>query len=144
MKYIGYCRKSTDEKDKQVLSIDQQISSLKEFAIREKLNIVEFVTESRTAKSPGREKFAEVLKKIECGEADGIIAWHPDRLARNSIDGGRVIYLLDTGKLKDLKFPTFWFENTPQGKFMLNIPFYQEVRNYFNGVAIAPTQSPHY
>jgi len=48
-----------------------------------------------------------------------------DRLARNSIDGGRIIYLLDTGRLKDLKFPTFWFDSTPQGKFMLNIAFGQ-------------------
>ena len=48
-----------------------------------------------------------------------------DRLARNSIDGGQIVYLLDTGKIKDLKFPTFWFENTPQGKFMLNIAFGQ-------------------
>lgn len=28
----------------------------------------------------------------------GIILWHPDRLARNSIDGGQIVYLLDTGK----------------------------------------------
>jgi DNA invertase Pin-like site-specific DNA recombinase len=58
-------------------------------------------------------------------EAQGILAWHPDRLARNSIDGGRIIYLLDTGKILDLKFPTFWFDSTPQGKFMLNIAFGQ-------------------
>ena len=32
MKYIAYCRKSTDEKDKQVLSIEAQITELKEFA----------------------------------------------------------------------------------------------------------------
>jgi len=31
-KYIAYCRKSTDEKDKQVLSIEAQIAELKEFA----------------------------------------------------------------------------------------------------------------
>ena len=35
MKYIGYCRKSTDEKNKQVLSIDQQLFELKEFAEKE-------------------------------------------------------------------------------------------------------------
>ncbi|MFH1864025.1 MAG: hypothetical protein ABIJ85_03935 [bacterium] len=46
-------------------------------------------------------------------------------LDRNSVDGGKIIYLLDTGKLLDLKFPSFWFENTPQGKFMLNIAFGQ-------------------
>src|SRR3989339_732394 len=125
MKYIAYCRKSTDEKDKQVLSIDQQIAELKEFANREHLDIAEFITEAKTAKVPGREQFAQLLKRIEKGEAQGIVSWHPDRLARNSIDGGKIIYLLDTGKLLDLKFPTFWFESTPQGKFMLNIAFGQ-------------------
>jgi len=40
MKYIAYCRKSTDEKDKQVLSIDQQIAELKEFATREHLEVI--------------------------------------------------------------------------------------------------------
>lgn len=48
-----------------------------------------------------------------------------DRLARNSIDGGRIIYLVDTGKISALKFPTFWFDPTPQGKFMLSIAFGQ-------------------
>src|SRR3972149_2892921 len=117
IKYICYSRKSTDEKDRQVLSIDGQLSELKEFASREKLQVIDFVTESKTAKEPGREKFAEVLKRIEKGEANAILSWHPDRLARNSIDGGRIVYLLDTGKLLDLKFPAFWFDNTPHGKF---------------------------
>ena len=125
MKYIAYVRKSREEKDKQILSIEAQIAELREFAKRENLEIVEFVQEAKTAKVPGRENFNEVIKKIEKGFAQGIIAWHPDRLARNSIDGGKIIYLLDTKKLLDLKFPSFWFENTPQGKFMLSIAFGQ-------------------
>src|SRR3989339_840213 len=125
IKYIAHCRKSTDEKTKQILSIDQQIAELKEFASRQNLEILDIVTEARTAKSPGRPYFNDVLKRIESGEAQGIISWHPDRLARNSIDGGKIIYLLDTGKLIDLKFPSFWFENSPQGKFVLNIAFGQ-------------------
>lgn len=125
MKYIGYCRKSTDEKDKQVLSIDQQIAELKEYALKHNIEISEFVTESKTAKSPGRPVFNSIIKRIENGEVRGIVCWHPDRIARNSIDGGRIIYLLDTGKLKDLKFPSFWFENSPQGKFVLSITFSQ-------------------
>ena len=125
MRYIAYCRKSTDEKDKQVLSIEAQVAELQEFAKREHLDIVEVITESKTAKVPGRQQFEKVLKIIETDHIDGILSWHPDRLARNSIDGGKIIYLLDIGKLKDLKFPSFWFENTPQGKFMLNIAFGQ-------------------
>ena len=103
MKYIIYCRKSTDEKDKQVLSIDQQIAELKEFSSREHLEIIDFVIEAKTAKVPGREQFAILLRRIEKGEAQGIVSWHPDRLARNSGDGGKIIYLLDIGKLFDLK-----------------------------------------
>ena len=124
-KYIAYCRKSTDEPDRQILSIEAQVAELQEFADKENLKIVSFITESKTAKEPGREKFDEVLKLIEEGKANGILSWHPDRLARNSVDGGKLIYLLDIGKLLDLKFPSFWFENTPQGKFMLSIAFGQ-------------------
>ena len=32
---------------------------------------------------------------------------------------------MDTGKIQSLKFPTFWFEPTPQGKFMLSVAFGQ-------------------
>ena len=71
--------------------------------------------EACSAKAPGRPVFDEMLKRIERGEANGIIAWHPDRLARNSIDGGRIIYDLDTGKIKDLKFCSFTFSNTAEG-----------------------------
>jgi site-specific DNA recombinase len=66
-----------------------------------------------------------MLARVELGHADGILAWHPDRLARNSVDGGKIIYLVDSQQVKALKFPTFWFEATPQGKFMLNIAFGQ-------------------
>lgn len=125
MKYIAYCRKSTDEKDRQILSIESQIQEIRDFAQKQKLEITEFATEAKTAKVPGRLVFEQVLRKIEKGEAQGIVSWHPDRLARNSVDGGRIIYLLDTGKLLDLKFPSFWFENSPQGKFVLNMAFGQ-------------------
>ncbi len=125
MKYFIYTRKSTDSEERQILSIESQISELKEFAATEKLEIVASLSEAKTAKEPGRKIFGEMLDRICAGEAGGILAWHPDRLARNSIDGGKIIYLLDTGKIKDLKFPTFWFDSTPQGKFMMNIAFGQ-------------------
>jgi len=124
-KFFLYARKSTDEPDRQILSIEAQIDELKEFAKREHLEIIETFIESQTAKEPGRPIFNNMLSLIEKGKASGILAWHPDRLARNSIDGGKIIYLCDLGKIKELKFPTFWFDSTPQGKFMLNIAFGQ-------------------
>ena len=107
------------------MSLESQLNELKEFAAKEKLEIVASLSEAQAAKEPGRKVFAEMLDRICAGEADGVLAWHPDRLALNSIDGGKIIYLLDTGKIQDLKFPTFWFDSTPQGKFMLNIAFGQ-------------------
>ena len=58
-------------------------------------------------------------------QAEGILSWNPDRLARNSVDGEKIIHMIDCGLIKSLKFPTFWFEPTPQGLFMLNIAFGQ-------------------
>lgn len=124
-KYFIYCRKSTDSEDRQVLSIEAQLHELREYAKHENLEIIEEFTESKTAKAPGREIFNEMISRIESGEADGIIAWNPDRLARNSIDGGKIIYLTDTKVIRSLKFPTFWFEDSPQGKFNLSIAFGQ-------------------
>jgi site-specific DNA recombinase len=124
MRYFQYIRKSTDDGDHQALSLEkQERENLRRFGDDPEVVIVETIEEKRSAKVPGRPLFNQMLNRIERGEADAILAWQPNRLARNSIDGGRVIYLVDTGKLKDLKFANYTFENNPQGKFMLSIAF---------------------
>ena len=123
--YFLYARKSTDVEDKQVLSIEAQLAELRNYVKTENLSIIEEIVEKQSAKSPGRPLFNDMIARLERGEANGIVSWNPDRLARNSVDGGKIIYLLDTGRIVALKFPTFWFEPTPQGKFMLNIAFGQ-------------------
>ena len=124
-KFFLYARKSTDVEDKQVLSIDAQLTELREFAKRENLIIAREFVEKQSAKIPGRPVFNEMMKCIEKGDADCILSWHPDRLARNSVDGGKIVYFLDIGLLASLKFPQFWFESTPQGKFTLSMAFVQ-------------------
>jgi DNA invertase Pin-like site-specific DNA recombinase len=123
-KFFLYARKSTDVEDKQVLSIDAQLTELREYAVREGIEISAEIVEKQSAKTPGRPLFNKMMKEIETFGGN-ILAWNPDRLARNSVDGGQIIYLLDTGKLASLKFPTFWRDNTGQGKFMLNMAFGQ-------------------
>ena len=96
-KFFIYTRKSTDTEDRQVRSISDQLAELKELALKEQIEVVDIFVEKQTAKAPGRPVFNEMLLRIEANEASGILAWHPDRLARNSVDGGKVIYLVDTG-----------------------------------------------
>ena len=103
MKYIIYCRKSTDTEDKQVLSLDSQENELKELAQKFNLEVSEIYRESMSAKSEGRPIFAQVLNQIKTGKAEGIICWKLDRLARNFIDGGKIIDFLQRGIIKEIR-----------------------------------------
>ena len=125
-KYFLYARKSTDDEERQVKSIEDQLAELTEYANHNDIIIADKFIENKTAKKPGREIFNQMIEKVYASdEPVGILAWHPDRLARNSIDGGQIIYLIDIGKIVSLQFPSFWFEPTSQGLFMLQVAFGQ-------------------
>jgi len=79
------------------MSIEAQLFELREYARRENVEIFAEFTEAKSAKKPGREMFAAMIAEIEKLDGVGILSWHPDRLARNSVDGGKIIYLVDTG-----------------------------------------------
>lgn len=91
-KYFIYARKSSEQEDRQILSIDSQVNELKALAKKLNIEIAEVFTESMSAKSPGRPIFNNLLQRIEGGEAKGIICWKLDRLARNPVDGGAIIW----------------------------------------------------
>jgi site-specific DNA recombinase len=118
-----YTRKSTDDPKRQVRSIPDQLAEVRVLAAKEGVKVVDTFMETQTAKKPGRPIFGSMLDRIEAGEASGILAWHPDRIARNSVDAGRIIYLVDTGAIQSLLFPTYRFDPTPQGKLGLAIEF---------------------
>jgi site-specific DNA recombinase len=103
MRYFLYARKSTDVEDKQVLSIDAQLAELQALAKREQLNIVEVFVEKRSAKMPGRPIFGDMMTRIQKGEAQGIICWKIDRLARNPVDGGQIQWLLQQGVIRHIQ-----------------------------------------
>src|SRR3989344_3585251 len=97
MHYFLYARKSTDVEDKQVLSIEAQLAELRSLAKLEALEIVGEYIEKKSAKRPGRPMFSEMLMRIQKGEAQGIVCWKLDRLARNPVDGGQIQWLLQEG-----------------------------------------------
>lgn len=110
IKYILYARKSSESEDRQILSIDSQIKELTELAQKENLKIVEVITESKSAKAPGRKGFGGLMQKIKQGKANGILCWKLDRLARNPVDGGEVNWMLQQGVIGHIKtFSRDWY-----------------------------------
>jgi len=106
MRYINYARRSSDEKSKkQVQSIEDQLADTRRFAQDAGLNVVDEMTESKSAKEPGRQVFNAMIEKIRKGEADAILCWKLDRLARNPIDAATLRWMMRQGHLKEIRTP---------------------------------------
>lgn len=122
LRYCLYARKSSESDEKQAMSIDGQLHEMNELAMRDKINIVEVVTESHSAKEAGqRPQFNYMLENISKGKYNSIITWAPDRISRNAGDLGRVVDLMDQGKLALIKTHSQTFSNNPNEKFLLMI-----------------------
>jgi len=104
LRFAIYTRKSTESEDRQVQSIQDQISRLEELAQREGLTVVKTYRESKSAKSPRtRPQFNQLLEDIRSGEIDGILCWAVNRLARNNVDSSEIQWELQEGELKCIK-----------------------------------------
>ena len=125
LRYVLYVRKSSEDAEAQAKSLPDQIADCKEYANNHGLLLVgEPIQESKSAKKSGNQPlFSQMLKDIEKGKYDAILAWHPDRLSRNSLEAGMVVDMVDNGVIKDLRFPTFEFHNDSSGKLTLNMLF---------------------
>lgn len=122
VKYCLYARKSTESEERQVLSIDSQIKEMLQMADRECLEIVEMKRESHSAKETGqRPVFNEIVEEIREGKYNGILTWAPDRISRNAGDLGRIVDLMDSGKLQEIRTFGQKFGNNPNEKFLLMI-----------------------
>ena len=93
--YVIYARKSTKGKDRQERSIPDQIEDCQRVVKELKIRPIKIFKEKESAKIPGkRDKFSEMIEGIRTGKYNSIIAWHPDRLARNMKEAGEIIDLL--------------------------------------------------
>ncbi len=123
LKYVIYCRKSTESEDRQILSLPAQEREAQTYAKKHNLHIIDVLKESASAYKVGRLKFNEMIRRIQDGEVNGIIVWSLTRIARNALDGGMVIHLLDTGVLKEIHTPSNIIRNDGNAKFMLQLEF---------------------
>jgi DNA invertase Pin-like site-specific DNA recombinase len=120
--YVLYARKSSESEERQVLSIDSQVKEMLELAEKEGLQIVAMKRESHSAKETGqRPVFNEIVEEINEGRYNGILTWAPDRISRNAGDLGKIVDLMDAGKLHDIRTYGQRFTNSPSEKFLLMI-----------------------
>lgn len=103
MKYIVYCRKSSESEDRQILSIESQIDWLLNLAEKEGIKIDKIYKESMSAKAPGRPYFDEMLTYIKKNKNVIILTWKLDRLSRNPVDNGNIAWLLQQGIISEIK-----------------------------------------
>ncbi len=124
LRYIAYTRKSTEDPERQVLSTYAQKQKIQEqFS---DLHIVKHFEEHKSAFTEDvRDDFYQMLKIIDNGEADAIIAWHPNRLSRNEVDAARITSRVRKSIIKDLKFCSYHFDNSPEGIWMLQMALSQ-------------------
>ena len=100
IKYFLYARKSQDRSDRQVMSIDGQINEIKRFAQSQGYLIVDILIEQKSAKQPGRPVFNQMIERLQNGEANGILCWKLNRIARNPIDAGTISWFLQSNVIQ--------------------------------------------
>lgn len=122
IKYCLYARKSSEQDERQALSIDSQLEEMKRLVRDRGLEVADVVTESHSAKEVGkRPVFNQLLKDIGKGKYNAIVTWAADRLSRNAGDLGALVDLMDHGKLVEIVTSGQTFTNDPNSKFLLMI-----------------------
>jgi len=122
IRYCLYARKSTESDEKQALSIESQIKEMLKIAEEKDLNVVEIKKESHSAKDSGKRPiFNQMIKEIKQGKFDGILSWHPDRLSRNAGDLVKIVDLMDSAALREIRTYRQQFTDSPSQKFLLMI-----------------------
>ncbi|MDR3504014.1 MAG: recombinase family protein, partial [Legionella sp.] len=102
---IIYCRKSSEDGSRQVLSIDSQKTNLLELAARDNLSVDKIFVESMSAKQPGRPEFEKMITLIEKHPGCILFVWKLDRLARNPVDEGKIKWLLQQKTISKIITP---------------------------------------
>ncbi len=101
LKWANYSRKSSEDKDRQVLSLPAQRAWAEDVAAKASVSFNEYFAEERSAKLPyNRPQFDELVIKIKKGIINAIVCWKLDRLARNPEEAGIILGLLKRGELK--------------------------------------------
>lgn len=134
IKYFLYARKSTEGEDRQVTSIEDQVSEMQKFAQGLGIEVVDIISESKSAKATGREQFNSMLERIKNGEAQGILCWKLNRLARNPWDGAEIIGNLQQGVIQHIQ--TYGRDYKPSDNVIMMYVEFGMSNQYVNDLSV--------
>ena len=104
-KYILYARKSSESDERQVASTPDQVRAMTRQTRNEPdvYKIKKTFEEQKSGFIPyRREKFDEMIRMLQDGEAQGIITWKMSRLSRNPEESGIIMGMLQRGEIKHI------------------------------------------
>lgn len=102
---IAYLRKSTNVKDKQVLSLESQQHEVEiakkraEDYFGEPVEIIEEYIEKISGTDSHRPEFQQMCARFTSGDADILLTWKIDRLSRNHSDSHLLMMALMDGRI---------------------------------------------
>ena len=103
MQWLIYCRKSTDQDDKQTNSLEHQLQNCRNTLATLGFVLVKEIVESVSAKEEyKRAGFNEMIELCKKKQVDFIIIDEPKRLSRNNIDTSRIIDLMDKNMIRGI------------------------------------------
>ena len=123
MTYILYARKSSEQEERQAMSIESQKTEMTRMTDKLGVRIEKIYEESMSAKKIGRPVFNDMLTYLARHKDCVVLAWKVDRLTRNIFDGARIIELLENGNIKEIRTIDKVIVDNPIDKFMLSIDF---------------------
>ncbi len=123
LKAVNYNRKSSESEEQQILSIDSQIDEIKKVANQYGVKILNVLRESKSGKMANKRViFSQMIKDIKNGKYDTILCWKLDRLARNMIDGGVIMDMLQRGTIKCIITPNKIYHSS-ENTLLLSVEF---------------------
>ena len=119
-KYILYARVATEQQGQEGVSLNQQVEILKEFAIKNKLEIGEIISEVGSGISKDKVSFNKMLKMLSTGRYEGILCTRIDRISRNTNDFLRFKNFMQKKGL-EMIFTEDNLENSPSARFISSV-----------------------
>ena len=95
--YFGYIRVSTTKQGQLGVSLQEQRDAIVRYASSRGMTLSDWFEEQETAAKRGRPTFSKMLKKLQDGEASGVIIHKIDRSARNLKDWADLGEMIDAG-----------------------------------------------